>query len=645
MADNLVVFRAEKLKTLGDVSAAAAHNARLRDTPNASKGGSFYELIDRGGSSVLDEVRRIHSEITELCKENKWYQRPDSVAAAEILISASPEYFRPGQPEKSGFYEKEKLDAWLDAVVPWIKKEIGAQVDIVSICVHLDEATPHIQVIGVPRNHRGELSYRSVFGGDNKGDSLSEWQTRAAEPVAHLGIQRGVMGSRAKHRKIKDFYAAVNAETAPIPAVKTRMPKPLPPASISELIPFTDAKAQRVDLEKETEEQAEKHRKEMRAAVDAKLKAFPILEQQAKDVKAANRDKRQAERAAVATSRSLDAAKAEAAQVRGLPLDAVLTKMYGAVEASDSKPTHKSRKFDLPDGTQIAVTGELWVEQGGGGGKQAINLVMHLEQYAQADFKKAVGLLVDSFGGSATASELTRNAMTVSAAQVKVAESEPVPAPEPELGRWPKVRDWLIDKRGLPAKLVEKAYKAGVVYADKIGNAVFPRERGGAFIRGTGDTRFFRTVGSTACGGVVVGGKDEAECWVCESVIDALSIKAVHPKAHVLATGGNAVGAKAAAGLVPKSALTVHLAFDNDTAGQRMATQMTALITAPGRKVIRSPAPAGKDWNEAINANPDLISGSWIVRADKTTPELVLVVKTAPEPDEAPQSSPNSPRP
>lgn len=630
-----VVFRVGKLKGMGKVAAAAEHNARLRDTPNADPNGECYELIDRKGKTVVEAVRAVHAEIDALCKKNKWHQRADSVTASEIIISASPEYFRPSDPDRAGFYEQPRVDAWLEAVVPWVHETIGAQCDIVSITVHLDETTPHIQIIGVPRNHRGELSHRAVFGGELAGHELSEWQTRAAEPVAHLGIERGLMGSLATHKKIKAHYGVVNQPTPTIPAVKTPKPAPLRAATLAEQMPFTDAKAAREEVEEKHATQARQHALEVKIAHDAVVNAHPVLAQQAKAVKSAERDKKQAERATVAARASLEKSKIEADLVRGLPLDEVLVRVYGADEAEESKPTHASRKFKLPDGREIAITGEKWIEQGGTGGKGAINLVMHLEDYQQTDFKKAVRFLTDSFGSSATVAEVTRYSINSIKEQVEQIELEPVPTPEPSPLKWAQVRGWLNVARGLPRKLIEWAHGAKAVYADSRGNAVFPRTGGGAFVRGTGPTRFVRTIGSADAGAYVLpGAHGTSECWICESAIDALSIRAMSPDAHIIATAGNLLSAGKVAALVPPGAPVVHLAHDADAEGDKIAAQLKAEL--PKRLVQRDRPPTGKDWNDTIKAEPNRIAALWRDDGGKGTHPTVPPDGEAPRPPTGP---------
>ena len=620
-ASPLVVFRVGKLKTMGDVSAAADHNARARPTPNANPAQKAIELIDHGGTSVIDRVRRIHNEITELCKSNKWYQRPDAVAAAEVIMSASPEYFRPDDPSKAGHYDQKRLDDWLAVQVPWFKAEMEKENSIiVSLALHLDESTPHLQAIVVPRNKRGELSFRSVFGGDNKGETLSEWQTRAAVPVAPLGIERGLMGSRATHRKIKDYYGSVNAPEPKIPPVKTPAPAPLPEPTFSERVPFMNAKAEREIAEAHHATQLARHNEEVTAQRNAALRAHPVLREQAKAAKAAGRAQQQAERsrdAAIAREKAgaaaLAKAKEQADLVRALPLEQVLVELYGAVEAHDSKETYASRKFKLQDGSEIAVTGEKWVRQGTGkGGKGAINLAMELEGLPQSDFTKAVRLLADHFGTDAAASEWMRSTAAQLKKKVKEIQQGPAPAPEAEFRHWGRVRHWLTEVRGLPPLLVDWAKKSGLVYADKMANAAFPRANGGAFLRGTGPTYFMRTVGGKEAGAYVIPGAPGADCFFCEAPIDGLSIKAMRPDAHVIAAGGNLIDADVLAQLVPPGTKRVWLAHDADADGDRLASGIRAALAGQDVEVKRAkPGNGAKDWNDVLRAEPGRVATAY----------------------------------
>lgn len=636
-----VVFRVGKLRSLSDVSAAAAHNARLRKTPNAIPGVKVVEYIDRNEISVVDRVRQIHAEISAHCKKNKWYERPDSVAAAEVVMSASPEYFRPDDPTKYNEFDQARLDAWLDVQVPWFLKEMEKENSIVvSLALHLDEATPHLQAIVVPRNHRGELSFRRVFGGDNKGEKLSDWQTRAAEPVAVLGIERGLMGSRAVHRKIKDYYGSVNAPTPELPPVKTKKPKALPPPTTAEKIPFTEAKASRDALEAEHDEQHAQWSAETKALRNAKLDAYPIVVEQAKAAKATERAQRQVERERDRalnkesnTREALAVAKVKADQMRALPLDRVLLDIYGAVESDDSKENYVSRKFTLPDGTEIAVTGDKWIEQGGGGGKGAINLVIHLDGLGQSGFSQAVRTLADQYGSTAAAAEVVASTAMTALAQVEALQAKPAALPEPEFRHWPRVKKWLEEVRGLPPLLIDWAKKAKLLYADQMANAVFPRTNGGAFLRGTGPTPFKRTVGGAVAGAYEIKGEEGADCFFCEAPIDALSIKAMRPDAHVIAAGGNLLSALALAQLVPSGTKRVFLAHDADDEGNRMAKALTVALDGKNIEVKRAkPTKNFKDWNEVLKAEPHRVDPTYGGPERAPVPQKKEMKAPVPEP-------------
>ncbi|WP_045469993.1 plasmid recombination protein, partial [Sporocytophaga myxococcoides] len=218
-----VVFRIAKLKTWGEIAAAGSHNLRARPTPNAAPGGKFIQVV------ALDEPA--HLAVQKKIGDQKI--RSNAVLAVEAIISASPEYFRPDDPSRAGHWQKDRLDAWRVAVEPWIAENFP---HAVSVVLHLDEATPHYQILDVALGENGKLNCRGKYGGN-----LDEWQTRAAAPVAHLGIERGIEGSTAKHERVKAYYGAVNAQPPEVPAVKTPKPVPLPARTMAETIPFGQA--------------------------------------------------------------------------------------------------------------------------------------------------------------------------------------------------------------------------------------------------------------------------------------------------------------------------------------------------------------------------------------------------------------------
>jgi len=584
-----VVFRIKKLKTWSEVERASSHNRRTRHTPNAGDSSRNVELVPIEGDTAKDAILRKIGGATI---------RKNAVLAVEVVISASPEYFRPSDPSKAGTWETDRLEAWRAAVEPWIKENFP---HAVSVVLHLDESTPHYHIIDVPLDDRGRLNARKKYGGK---EALREWQDRAAQPVAKLGIERGIPGSLAKHQRIKQFYGAVNAPTPELPVIKTKAPPPLPKPTLAERIPFTSARSSRDQLEEEYREQAARHEDEIRAYQAAVAKVLPQVAAKANFADLAIRKQKQAESTAAKLAKQVSELKQQADRLRALPLDEVLTRVYGAREAHDSRPHYRSRKFDLPDGRQIAVTGDKWIEQGARGGKGAINLVMHLDNL---EFKPAVRLLADYFDGQQLVAERTRQLADHAAREVADASNEPTPTPAPAPDKWPKVRQWLSEVRGIPVKLSDWLHEKGLVFADERGNAVFARENGGAFIRGTGSSNFKRTIGKADAGAFLIPGKVSAGIYLVEGPIDAMAIKAIKPDAVVLATGGNLISPAKLAQQIPAGA-QVFAAFDRDEAGNRLARLADEAFS--GAERYAPPGPF-KDWAECVKNEPWRVSPEW----------------------------------
>lgn len=153
------VLRIEKLKTWGDIAALDAHNARKRETPNADP-----DRLQENRILIGDPEKDIPTAVKEAIGDQNI--RKNAVLAVEMLISASPEYFRPNNPASAGEFENEQLDAWAKSTTEWLKDRYGDRV--VKAQMHLDEATPHIHAVMVPLDDRGKLNCRSHFGGTRK---------------------------------------------------------------------------------------------------------------------------------------------------------------------------------------------------------------------------------------------------------------------------------------------------------------------------------------------------------------------------------------------------------------------------------------------------------------------------------------------
>lgn len=593
-----VVFRVAKLKTWGEIAAAGSHNLRTRPTPNAATSGEFVQVIPLNESAHLAVQKKIGDQKI----------RTNAVLAVEAIVSASPEYFRPDDPSRAGHWEKDRLDAWRAAVEPWIAENFP---HAVSVVLHLDEATPHYQIIDVPLDQKGKLNCRAKFGG-----TLDEWQTRAAAPVAHLGIERGIEGSAAKHERVKAYYAAVNAPALEVPSVKTPKPAPLPPRTVAESLPFTTANAERDAAEAAQQQQLAQRENEKRAKGSAIMQAWPEVSKRSAALDLERRKREQAE----ATAAKLANQKKVADQLRALSLDTVLKRVYGAELEQGSNSRHASRKYVLPDGRKIGVSpgkagADVWVEQGGEGKRGAINLVMHLDGLV---YKDAVRLLAESFDPSSVAAEHAGELVKRAAADVQKIAEEPVPAPAPDPTKWPRVRKWLHEVRGMPWKLIDKLHSLGLIYADSRANATFKRANGGAFQRGTGDTKFHRAIGGAVCGPFIVPGTGPRVVLV-EAPLDAIAVVAAHPGAMAIASGGDQLPPEKLAQWIPEGA-EIFAGYDADRRGDQVAKKAEEALNAQRLK------PSLKDWSETVKNEPWRVDQRW------TDPAEVAEPKTAPRP-------------
>src|ERR1035437_11028552 len=101
--------------------------------------------------------------------------------------------------------------------------------------LHLDEQTPHLHLLVVPRvlspSGTWRLNSKALFDRER----LRELQTEYGNALAPLGIRRGEPGSQASHSEVRQFYGAVNAaKTLPERVKLPPAPKaPEPPSGIA----------------------------------------------------------------------------------------------------------------------------------------------------------------------------------------------------------------------------------------------------------------------------------------------------------------------------------------------------------------------------------------------------------------------------
>lgn len=183
------ILRINKIKNRSQLTQTQQHNLRLRNTPNSSK-----NPIHVVGAKTYKEV------IGEI--EGKFMQydikpRSNSVIAVEVLLTASPEFFR-DLPE-------EKFKEWVSESYKFAKKEFGK--NLIQTVLHTDESTPHLHIIFTPITPDNRLSMKDLYGGKQK---LSELQSRYAKFMEKFGLKRGIYNSKTKHTDIQKYYSLIN---------------------------------------------------------------------------------------------------------------------------------------------------------------------------------------------------------------------------------------------------------------------------------------------------------------------------------------------------------------------------------------------------------------------------------------------------
>lgn len=192
------------------------HNMRLYDVNNAdyTKENLNRELLDIAERDYEQAFYQNVKEYKEIGIETKI--RKNAILAFEVMMTFSN-------------YETDiDIDRWCDANLKWLddtfnkemQDEAGVtikQQNVVSAVLHMDETTPHIHAVVIPRDEEGKLNGSSYVENATK---LRELQSKYAEYMQEFGLERGLMHSVSKHTQIKEFYASLDKvydEELPIP--------------------------------------------------------------------------------------------------------------------------------------------------------------------------------------------------------------------------------------------------------------------------------------------------------------------------------------------------------------------------------------------------------------------------------------------
>jgi hypothetical protein len=556
---NFAIFRCAKIKTKDDIKGAAAHQSRTQATPNADIRGEVVRL-----HGPKDHAKEAISQIPDGSRKN-------AVLCMDVFVGASAGYFRPDVPSDAGKFEQQKMEAWRDRSVMWLRKEYGD--NLISAHLHLDESTPHIQALVIPLLD-GKLNAKKLFNPI----SITKMQDRYAASVADIGLQRGVERSTAEHIDIKDYYQIVNS---PTPQPKTKIP-PLPKLTkkdaIKEIAGFENGYGKAMQSRETAIKKRFEEERDIRKSLDAKAKYADLSKE--------NQEKL----ATVAND-----LKKVAAEVREIPFPHIFERFGYIKDKSDKNNWNGERGRISTDHGVLPKFYNHDVNQGGGG---AIDLAMHLGNW---NFKEATTWLAAEFGSSAAiGAALSRATVEAKEAMKQPTPKLPVPEPTADKRKIKRVRDYLTKKRALSSKLVDGLMRKGLVFADSYCNACFKLSGGGVELRGTGEQRFHGVRGEKKGMFQIMTSQNPVRTIYVESAIDALSYYELHrqdraPTLICSITGASKNALQGHAQREIAQGRRVVAGFDRDKAGNHYIEQLREII-----QDVEEDRPTSKDFNDDL---------------------------------------------
>ncbi|MGP9572795.1 MobV family relaxase [Halomonas sp. AOP5-CZ2-32] len=221
-----VTLRTEGIKRGSHLSTAGEHNHRTSKEPDSRVDPERTHLnqhLVKTAETVPEAVQKRISEAGVKLPKNA------NVVAQELVLGASPEYFRPSyhpeDPNGKGKYEPERLEAWKEKTMNWLKDRFGEK-NIVDAVLHLDETTPHIHAMVLPIAEV-ELKHRRTNAQKEAGEPNTtymktkwnrsqvfglaqhyEMQDEYADALSSLGLHRGISKKLTKkqHKTVKDYH-------------------------------------------------------------------------------------------------------------------------------------------------------------------------------------------------------------------------------------------------------------------------------------------------------------------------------------------------------------------------------------------------------------------------------------------------------
>lgn len=528
--------RNQKLKSEGEIAGAAAHDQRTRATENADP--DRLHLNEFLVGSATDNVPQLVME-----KIGPQRIRKNAVLAVEMLLTASPNYFRPGDKSNYGAWDEGRLRPWVQASKDWFMKKFAGKV--ILAVLHLDEATPHIHLILVPlAGDKNLLSCRELFGGKTK---LSKLQTSYASALEHLGIVRGVEGSSISNTQMKKFYQMVHSAMKPLPTIDLPRPQPARPQPEK---PLMNISSSRKKYEDELELWNQENR-DRQAYYQQLEKAYPNLEEVARQyqakagmVEAIESQLKELNRKSANLKSTLKAQGEHLEKHKDTPLPDVLIQMYGFTEIKSTMKGDPVRRFQSPDSSLLIEVSKPanWRETpSNGSGIGAITLVCQLEKMPPSQPWAAASLIERQFGKERALADVNLFFLHHLEQQFgkQVLQGVPVPHPAPQMTA--KVKTYLVEELKISPAVADDTLSQQLLYMDELGYLVFPRPTGGFSRRSVNRNRLgkpdFRNDVMRDPEPYVLPG-DSQDIVLIDDELEAIALKTLFPSRTVIAVNG-----------------------------------------------------------------------------------------------------------
>jgi hypothetical protein len=205
MEDHFAVIRMTTLKA-DDIAGAERHNLRLGEPePNVDPSRTHLNRYLVGEEVGL--LSRIHTRIKSAGVTRK--VKDDAIVGIELMMTASPDFF--DEDMRAG--KSEKLDKWIEDSMTYARSFAGAE-NIMQAVLHMDETTPHLQVIFTPITNTAPSAKKTKVPQGERPMTLNakpftspgKWQamwTSYAKAMKGHGLRRGQQDNGAEHTSLK----------------------------------------------------------------------------------------------------------------------------------------------------------------------------------------------------------------------------------------------------------------------------------------------------------------------------------------------------------------------------------------------------------------------------------------------------------